>query len=212
MAISKAVKLANFSSGDVLIIDGDNDRVGVASTTPTETLTVVGVVSATSFFGDGSQLSGISVDTTSLTDSGGNIKVQANPNGVVVTGVATASSGSFSGIVSTTQYFQDSLGKIRSIPQNAQTGAYVAAASDVGKHISITTGGVTVPNGIFSVGDAFTIYNNSGSTQIITQGSSVTLRYAGTSNTGNRNLLQRGICTVLCVANNEFVISGTGLS
>jgi hypothetical protein len=201
MAISKAVSLANFSSGDVLIIDGDNDRVGVASTTPTETLTVVGVVSATSFFGDGSQLSGISVDTTSLTDSGGSIKVQANPNGVVVTGVATASS-----------YFQDSLGKIRSIPQNAQTGAYVAAASDVGKHISITTGGVTVPNGIFSVGDAFTIYNNSGSTQIITQGGSVTLRYAGTSNTGNRNLLQYGICTVLCVANNDFVISGTGLS
>ena len=34
------------------------------------------VLSVTSFFGDGSSLSGISVDSTSLKDSGGNIKVQ----------------------------------------------------------------------------------------------------------------------------------------
>ena len=107
---------------------------------------------------------------------------------------------------------QDSLGKLRSIPQNAQTGAYTPVAGDAGKHIFITTGGVTIPAAVFSVGDAFTIYNNSSSTQVITQGSNVTLRYAGTANTGNRNLLQYGICTILCVSSNNFVISGTGLS
>ena len=45
-------------------------------------------ISATRFHGDGSNLTGI--DATTLTDSGGNIKVQANPNGIVITGIATA--------------------------------------------------------------------------------------------------------------------------
>ena len=121
-------------------------------------------------------------------------------NGLVSSGIVTATN------------FEDSIGKLRNIPQNAKTGAYVPIASDTGKHISITTGGVTIPAAVFSVGDVFTIYNNSGSTQIITQGGSVTLRYAGTSNTGNRNILQYGLCTVLCVSSNNFVISGTGLS
>lgn len=98
------------------------------------------------------------------------------------------------------------------IPQNSKTASYTLIASDTGKHISITTGGVTVPASVFSAGDAVTIFNNSGSSQTITQGASTTLRQAGTSNTGNRTLAQYGICTVLCYASNSFVISGAGLS
>ncbi len=95
------------------------------------------------------------------------------------------------------------------VPQNAQTSAYTLVASDNGKHVSITTGGVTVPSGVFSAGNIITIYNNSGSNQTITQGASVTLREAGTANTGNRTLAQRGLATILCVASNEFVVTGT---
>ena len=51
-------------------------------------LNVSGIVTASSFEGDGSSLTGI--DATSLKDSGGNIKAQANPGGVVITGIATA--------------------------------------------------------------------------------------------------------------------------
>lgn len=98
------------------------------------------------------------------------------------------------------------------IPQNSQTSAYTLVLADAGKHVNITTGGVTIPSSVFSVGDAVSIYNNSASDQTITQGSSVTLREAGTANTGNRTLAQRGICTVLCVASNEFVITGVGVS
>lgn len=98
------------------------------------------------------------------------------------------------------------------VPANSQTGAYTLVAGDAGKHISITTGGVTVPSGVFAVGDAISIYNNSGSNQTITQGGSVTLRQVGTANTGNRTLAQYGLATVLCVASNTFVISGGGLS
>ena len=99
-----------------------------------------------------------------------------------------------------------------SIPQNSQTSAYTLVAADAGKHVSITTGGVTVPSGVFSIGDVVSVYNNSGSDQTITQGSSVTLREAGTGNTGNRTLGQYGLATVLCVGSNEFVISGAGVS
>jgi hypothetical protein len=106
----------------------------------------------------------------------------------------------------------DGKGELRRIPQNAQTVAYVLVASDAGKHISITTGGVTINTGVFSVNDAITIFNNSGSSQSIVQGSGVTIYFAGTALTGSRTLAQRGICTLLCVASNTFVISGAGLS
>lgn len=106
----------------------------------------------------------------------------------------------------------DQSGHIRSIPQNYKTSEYTLESSDAGKHISITTGGITVPASVFNVGDAISIYNNSGTNQTITQGDGVTLRQAGTTNTGNRTLSQYGICTILCVESNVFAISGAGLT
>mgnify|MGYP003109946136 CR=1 FL=1 len=102
---------------------------------------------------------------------------------------------------------------VRSIPKNSQTAAYTITASDVGKVICITTGGVTVTTGVFSAGDAVSIYNDSGSAQTITEGSSSTLRLAGSSTTGDRTLAGYGLCTILCVDSADtFVISGTGVS
>jgi hypothetical protein len=102
------------------------------------------------------------------------------------------------------------------IPQNTQTAGYTLLASDNGKHISITTGDVTVPVNVFQVGENVVIYNNSATPQTIIQGSNTTLRYAGTTNTGNRTLGAYGVCTVLCVedVNNAdvFIISGAGLT
>jgi hypothetical protein len=105
-------------------------------------------------------------------------------------------------------------GNIRKLPNNAKSASYTLVIEDVGELINTTTGGVTVPSGVFSAGDAISIYNNSSSSQTITQGGSVTMYLAGTSTTGNRTLTQRGVCTVLCVVSNtnEFVISGAGLS
>lgn len=98
------------------------------------------------------------------------------------------------------------------VPVNPQTQAYTLAADDAGKVVSITTGGVTIPANVFVSGDIISIYNNSNSSQTITQGSSVTLRQAASANTGNRTLAQYGVCTVLCVSSNTFVISGAGLT
>lgn len=106
----------------------------------------------------------------------------------------------------------DSKGEVRTVPINSQTSAYVAVAADAGKFISITTGGVTVNASTgFTAGQSLSIYNNSGSSQTITA-TGVTLRQVGTANTGNRTLAQYGLCTLLCVASNTYVITGGGVS
>ena len=130
--------------------------------------------------------------------------------GVIADGAVTTSKISDGAI--TSAKIAEGSGSIRAVPPNAQTSAYVLIATDNGKHISITTGGVTVPSAVFSAGDTVTIYNNSGSAQTITQGASVTMYLVGTATTGNRTLAQRGLCTVLCVAANTFVVTGGGLT
>lgn len=107
----------------------------------------------------------------------------------------------------------DSKGEMRSVPVNSQTGAYNVVAGDAGKFISITTGGVSVlTTTAFTTGQSVSIYNNSSSNQTITQGASVTIYQVGTANTGNRTLAQRGLCTLLCVGSNTYVITGGGVS
>lgn len=117
-----------------------------------------------------------------------------------------------SGTITTTGVITDGTGSIRRIPQNARTAAYTLVLADVGKHISITTGGVTIPQSIFAIGDNITIFNNSASSQTITQGAGTTLRAGGSTATGNRTLSAFGVATVLCVSANVFVITGTGLT
>ena len=130
----------------------------------------------------------------------------------ISTNLAVSGNTSVTGTITGSSTVSDSKGDVRQLPVNSQTGAYVLVASDAGKTISITTGGVTINQNIFSAGDNITIYNNSGSNQTITQGTGVTLRQAGVASTGNRTLAQYGVCTILCVASNVFVISGAGLS
>jgi hypothetical protein len=66
MDLSNAALLANIASGDALTVDNTNDRVGIASTTPTQALDVVGTVKATSFVGSGANLTGVSGFATAL--------------------------------------------------------------------------------------------------------------------------------------------------
>lgn len=105
----------------------------------------------------------------------------------------------------------DSKGDVRTLVVNPRTSGYTLVAADHGKLIDITTGGVTIPSGVFTVGQNITIFNDSNSNQTITA-SGVTCYLAGSATTGNRTLAQRGICTIVCVASNTFVISGAGLT
>jgi hypothetical protein len=97
---------------------------------------------------------------------------------------------------------------------NSQVSGYTLVAADAGKTISITTGGVTIPNAVMAAGNIVTIYNNSASSQTITQGASLTLQWAGqsSSTTGNRTLGLYGIATILFISASNAVISGAGLT
>lgn len=103
----------------------------------------------------------------------------------------------------------------RSVPLTAQTSAYVLALTDVGQLVSITTGGVTVPANAtiaFVIGDCIAVFNNSGSSQTLTQASGVTLRLSGTTTTGNRTLAPYGVAGLIKVGTNEWVAGGMGVT
>ena len=173
--------------------------------------------------GDGAAISAATAGTDYVAPGGaGSFTTLAASSTVSGTGFSTylasppaiggTAAAAITGTTITGTTITDSIGNVRTIVQNPQTAAYVLVVGDSGKHISITTGGVTVNASIFSAGQAITIFNNSASNQTITQGTSVTMYLAGTATTGNRTLAQRGICTILCVASNTFVISGAGLT
>ena len=106
--------------------------------------------------------------------------------------------------------------------QRATTGTtsgttYTLALADANNIVTTTSASgvtITVPASVFTApyGQAVTIFNNSSSNQTITSGSGVTMYMAGTANTGNRTLAQRGLATVVCVTANTFVISGAGVT
>lgn len=156
------------------------------------------------------QVANLNAATSGTSLTAGTVTTAAQPN---ITSVGTLSSLSVTGAISSSNgAISDSKGDVRTLPTLAKTSAYALANTDIGKVVSITTGGITVNSGIFVPGDAISIYNDSGSSQTITQGTGVTMYLAGSATSGNRTLAQRGISTVLCVASNTFVISGAGLS
>jgi len=106
----------------------------------------------------------------------------------------------------------DQKGEVRIVPVNSKSSAYTLLIGDHGKIVSITTGGVTVPNSVFSAGQTVSIYNQSGSNQTITQGSGLTMYWSQTGGTGNRTLAGRGIATVLFITASEAVITGGTLT
>jgi hypothetical protein len=146
---------------------------------------------------------GVGTALAAAVTGSGSIALSASPT---FTGTVGAAAITASGAIT------DSIGDVRTVPENTQTTGYTLVATDNGKYVNITTGGVTVPSGVFATGQSVTIYNNSASNQTITQGGSVTMYLVGTATTGNRTLAQRGLCTVFCVASNTFVITGGGLT
>ena len=105
---NKTRNTGNLVSENNIFVDIANDRVGIGSTQPTSTLNVAGIVSATSFVGDGTGITGLNAsqvgalaDIVTDTDPqlGGDLDVNGNDiigtGNVNLTGVVTATA--FSG-------------------------------------------------------------------------------------------------------------------
>ena len=95
--MSRARELSRLANENVFSVDSSNN-VGINSTTPDARLDVVGVVSATSFFGDGTGLTGVAstdniITGTAATFTGGIDAAQSDVSVRNLTGVAATFTG-----------------------------------------------------------------------------------------------------------------------
>ena len=206
---AKQTILAGISTSTGVLVNGVTATTQSASDNSTKVATTAYTDTAISNLVDSSPST-----LNTLNELAAALGDDANFSTTVTNSIATKmplSGGTFTGAVTGTT-IADSKGDLRRIVINNKTSAYTLVASDAGKAIYISSGGVTVPNAVFSAGDAVTIVNNSTSSQTITQGSNVSLFNTGDAGaTGNRTLLARGIATMWFANSSDAYISGSGL-
>jgi len=160
----------------------------------------------------------INLDADEGDDNADIWRIQAGTSGSFT--ISTYSTGSYVDAISLNSLgdatfignVSDSKGGVRDVPVVSKSSAYTLVATDAGKAIYISSGGVTVPASVLSGGKVVTILNDSGSDQTITQGSGFTLYNAADATTGNRTLAGRGMATILFTGTTAGYISGAGLS
>jgi hypothetical protein len=184
-------------TGTVAVANG-----GTGATSAATALTNLGAYPA-------SNPNGYTTNTGTVTSVSGT----GSANGLSLSGTVSTSGnitlgGSVTSVATTATIDGVTIG-FRSIPRSTTSGT--AVVGDVGRCIAVTAG-ITIPNATFAAGDAVSIYNNSASAVTITQGASLTLRQAGTTNTGNRTLDARGMATIWFNSSSEAIISGAGVS
>lgn len=90
--MTRARDLARIANSNALAVDS-NLNVGIGSTTPRSKLNVVGVVSATSFFGDGANLTGV-ISGVSILEEGGSVGTSVTSINFVGSNVTATAVGS----------------------------------------------------------------------------------------------------------------------
>jgi len=212
VSVPAAAKILLVSNGtDIVNATNYMATLTAGSASVTGTLGVTGTTT----------LTGASVLTGAVSGAGINAYLASPP----AIGGTAAAAGSFTTVAasstmtavgavsSSAAAVSDLVGNVRNIVQQTKSAPYTLVATDNGQCI-VTNSGVTVPASVFATGNVVTIYNNSGSSITITQGTSMTLQFAGqsTSTTGNRTLALYGIATVLFLSASSAVITGVGMT
>jgi hypothetical protein len=125
--------------------------------------------------------------------------------------VSNAAFTNFTATSATITNLFDGGGNVRSIPQSgsAKTSAYTLSISDNGEYIELgASGAITIPDGVFSAGNAVSVFNNTSGNATIT--CSITTAYiAGTdSDKATMTLATRGLATILFISNSLCVVNG----
>ena len=119
-----------------------------------------------------------------------------------------------SGNLISTGTVSDSIGPLRRLGVNAQSGAYAFVVGDAGKIIRSAGSGaaLTLNQNIFTAGDMISVFNVGSGTNTVVQGTGVTLYNTADAATGTRTIAAKGMVTIVCTASNEFAISGSQLT
>ena len=102
--MTRAVQIAELGDQNVFTIDGDNNRVGIGSTQPTVKLDVTGdgnvsgTLTATSFSGDGTGLTGVASTDNIITGTAATFTNNVNISGITTVGVLTATQVNVTGV------------------------------------------------------------------------------------------------------------------
>jgi hypothetical protein len=115
-----------------------------------------------------------------------------------------------SNVALTATNVQAAIEELCTLPPSAKAASYTLTAADTGGLVSISAGNITVPPSVFAVGDTVVIFNNATDTRSILRGAGVTMWWINGVN-ANRQLIQRGLATIVCVGSNQFVITGQGV-
>ena len=149
---------------------------------------------------------------TTLGSASANITTLNTTSGTITTlGSTSANITTLTGGSATITTILDGSGNVRDVPSagSTKTSVYTLAISDIGEFVTIGTGGgIDVPNGVFSAGNALAIFNNTSGNRTISL--SITTAYiSGTdADKASVTLATRGVATILFISNSVCVISG----
>jgi len=206
------VTAGNVTSSGILSaagnITGSNITISTSGSVPT--LTVSTLANITSSTAATSTTTG-ALRVAGGAGIGGNIVVGGNVSGSNITSTNNISAASLAvtGNTATVTSADYAIG-YRDIPQITSFGTLTS--TDGGKHY-FGSGTITIPtNAVLPLAVGTTILVVASSTTTIAAAAGVTLRLAGTTNTGSRTLATNGMATIIKVAANIWYINGTGLT
>ena len=161
--MTRARNLSKLSNPSVFTVDTDNN-LGINSTSPVEKVNVVGVVSATSFFGDGTGLTGVASTDNIITGTAATfnsvVKVGTGITLDATSGIVTATGVNVTGVVTATTFLGNVTGNatglsgtpditVRNVTGVAATFTGVLTYEDV---TNVDSVGVVTARGGFEIG------------------------------------------------------------